>query len=221
MLKAVIFDMDGVIIDSEPLHYDFEQTLFSKLNISVEKDYHNSFVGTTSHYMWNKLKDKYQLSQSIEELVSESRTSFMTFLKKLEKIEAIQGVTSLIQELHHNDIKLAIASSSPLDMISFIVTTLNLDEYFSILVTGDNVERSKPNPDIFLLAAEKLSVSPNECIVIEDSGNGVKAAKAAGMKCIGYKNPNSGNQDISIADIIIDNYASLSLATFKTLVEVV
>lgn len=218
MLKAVIFDMDGVIIDSEPLHYDFEQNHFSQLNIIVDKDYHNSFVGTTSHYMWQNLKDKFRLPQSVEELVSESRSSFLGFLKGLGKLEAIPGIPNLVQELHRNNIKIAIASSSPLDMIEYVINILQLDKYFSVLVTGDYVKNSKPKPDIFILAAEKLDIAADECIVIEDSHNGVLAAKAADMKCIGYENPNSGNQDLSAADIIIKDFNLLNFESLRKLV---
>lgn len=220
MLKAVIFDMDGVIIDSEPLHYDFEQKHFSQLNIIVEKDYHNSFVGTTSHYMWQSLKDKYSLSQSVADLVLHSRSSFLTFLKSLDNIQAIPGVANLVQELHRSGVKLAVASSSPLDMIEYVVSTLQIDKYFSTLVTGDYVKNSKPEPDIFLLTAEKLGVKPSECIVIEDSCNGVSAAKAAGMKCVGFKNPSSGNQNISAADIIIDKFDLLNSELLRELIEI-
>jgi beta-phosphoglucomutase family hydrolase len=219
MLKAVIFDMDGVIIDSEPIHFKFEQSTFAKLDIIVDESYHNSFIGTTSNYMWQSLKDKFALSQSVEELVSISRSGFLTFLKSLNNIELISGTGSLIKELYNSNIKLAVASSSPMEMIDYIVDTLEVDKYFSALVSGDYVNRSKPNPDIFLYAAEKLGVRADECIVIEDSHNGVKAAKAAGMKCIGYRNLNSGNQDISCADIIIDNFSELKVDILNTLAE--
>jgi len=84
-------------------------------------------------------------------------------------------------------------------------------------VGGEEIEKGKPAPDIFLKAAKRLDVGPSSCIVVEDSRNGVLAAKAAGMKCVAYKNPNSGNQSLEKADLIIDNYDSLDVETFRGL----
>lgn len=206
MIKAVIFDMDGVIIDSEPDHIRFEQQLFKSLGFNVSLEYHNKFVGTTSYYMWNDLKNKYSLKNTVEELVKNDRDKYYNYLCSLEKLEPIKGVRELIKFLHDRGYKLAVASSSPLNVIERVVKLLALDEYFDYLVTGDFVKRSKPAPDVFLYAAEKLGVKPNQCIVIEDSSNGVSAAKEAGMLCIGYKNLNSGDQNLNPADLILDDF---------------
>jgi beta-phosphoglucomutase family hydrolase len=217
MLKAVIFDMDGVLIDSEPLHHHTNQKLFSELGFSLTDIEHSSFIGTTSHYMWNQLRDRFNLSLSIEELVKTDRSTYMEYLKSQENINPIDGVKNLIEDLCGKKIKLAVASSSPLDVINAVVDVFKFNNYFEKLVTGDDVKNSKPSPDIFLYAAKLLKVEPDECIVIEDSYNGVMAAKAAGMKCIGYRNPNSGNQDLSKADMIINSYEEISYEIIMSL----
>lgn len=211
MIKAVIFDMDGVIIDSEPAHVKFEKEIFKSLGISVTEEEHMGFVGTTSHYMWETLRVKNELKQSLEELVNNDREQYLEYLKSdKNEVVLIQGVRDFIRELHENGVKLAIASSSPLDVIKIVVNRYELQEFFDELVTGDYVENSKPAPDIFLYAARKLGARPEECIVIEDSCNGTKAAKNAGMKCIGYKNLNSGNQDLSCGDFITDSFLKIN-----------
>ncbi|MDI3311034.1 MAG: HAD-IA family hydrolase, partial [Thermoanaerobacterium sp.] len=106
--------------------------------------------------------------------------------------------------------RLAVASSSPIEVIKLVVKRLKLESYFDELVSGDFVKRSKPHPDIFLYAAEKLLVEPERCLVIEDSNKGVLAAKSAGMKVVGFINPNSGNQDINMADMVIRSFSELN-----------
>ena len=211
MIKAVIFDMDGVIIDSEPVHMKLENETYKKLGIEVTGDEHHSFVGATSHYMWEALKNKYKLNQTLEELIEYDRSTYFKYLNSDEcEITLIDGVKELIKDFHENGIKLAIASSSPLNVIEAIAKKFQIEEYFDVFVTGDDVKRSKPEPDIFIFASEKLGVSPENCIVIEDSHNGVLAAKKAGMKCVGINSDATGSQDISMADIVINSFKEVN-----------
>lgn len=211
MLKAVIFDMDGVIIDSEPTHLKLEIESYKKLGIEVTEDEHHSFVGSTSRFMWEVLKNKFKLNQTLEELIENERGIYFKYLNSDEcDINLIDGVKELIENLHDNGVKLAIASSSPLNVIEVIAKKFQIGEYFEVFVTGDYVKRSKPEPDIFLFAAEKMGVSPENCIVIEDSNNGVRAAKKAGMKCVGINSDAEGRQDISTADIVINSFKEVN-----------
>ncbi|MBU3145123.1 HAD family phosphatase [Clostridium sp. CF012] len=211
MLKAVIFDMDGVIIDSEPTHMRLENEIYKKLSIEVTGDEHHSFVGATSHYMWEVLKNKYKLNQTLDELIEYDRSTYFKYLNSDEcEITLIDGVKELIKDLYEHGIKLAIASSSPLNVIEVIAKKFQIEEYFEVFVTGDYVSRSKPEPDIFLFASEKLGVSPENCIVIEDSHNGVLAAKKAGMKCVGINSDAEGSQDISMADLVINSFKEVN-----------
>ncbi|MBZ9687506.1 HAD family phosphatase [Clostridium estertheticum] len=211
MLKAVIFDMDGVIIDSEPTHMKLENETYKKLGIEVTEDEHHSFVGATSHYMWDALKNKYKLNQPLDELIEYDRSQYFEYLNSDEcEITLIEGVKELIQDLHENGVNLAIASSSPLNVIEAIAKKFQIEEYFEVFVTGDYVKKSKPEPDIFLLASEKLGESPENCVVIEDSHNGVRAAKKAGMKCVGINSDPAGSQDISMADLEINSFKEVN-----------
>jgi len=103
-----------------------------------------------------------------------------------------------------------VASSSPKFFIETVLETLRIREYFKEILSGEEVQRGKPYPDIFLETAEMLRVNPQECVVIEDSTNGIKAALAAGMKCIGFINLNSGLQDLTSASIIVDSICKIN-----------
>jgi len=205
VIKAIIFDMDGVIIDSEPIHIKLEEELFKSLGVEISEDEHLTFVGTSSYYMWRKIKERFNLSQSVEELVEVDRKRYLEHVLKTGEIIPIEGITETVKKLFEKEYKLAVASSSPIDVIELVVKKLGIDKCFEVLVSGDYVKNSKPAPDIFLYTADKLKVKPHECVVIEDSYNGVYGAKKAGMKVIGFKNPNSGNQDLSEADFIISS----------------
>lgn len=208
MFQGVIFDMDGVIIDSEPLHYKVFEQHCKKLGFTASEEEYNSFIGSTDLDMFTFLKDRYHLQETVEDLVQHKRAMFLDYLKSIDE-KPIELVDVLIRDLASKDIKLALASSSDMDVILLILDKFKLTHFFDAIVSGTELERSKPAPDIFLKAAEGLNIEPGACLVIEDSRNGVAAAKAAGMKCIGFHNPNSGNQDLSAADKIICRFIEL------------
>lgn len=211
MFKAVIFDMDGVIIDSEPIHLKLEQKLLKQLGVHITEEEYNGYIGTTAYYMWKAIRIRHGITKDLEELVKSDREAYYKHLVSNEnEVVLVNGVKDFIKELRKNHAKLAIASSSPIEVIEAVARIFQLEEYFDVVVTGDYVEESKPEPDIFLYAAEKLGVLAEECIVIEDSHNGVIAAKKAGMKCLGYINPSSGNQDLHMADLLVDSFSKLS-----------
>ncbi|MBU3183117.1 HAD family hydrolase [Clostridium psychrophilum] len=123
---------------------------YKKLGIEVAEDEHHFFVGATSHYMWETLKNKYKLNQTLNELIEYGRSKYLN--SDESEITLIDGVKYLIKDFHENGIKLAIASSSPLNVIMTIAKKIQIEEYFEFFVTGDYVQRSKPEPDIFIFA---------------------------------------------------------------------
>jgi HAD superfamily hydrolase (TIGR01509 family) len=161
--------------------------------------------------MWEYVINKYNIPHTVDELVEMDRKRYFEYiLKHDDAVKPIEGVDELVKELYSKKMRLAVASSSPIEVIKLVVKRLKLESYFDELVSGDFVKRSKPYPDIFLYASEKLNVVPEKCIVIEDSNNGVMAAKSAGMKVVGFINPNSGNQDINMADVVIRSFSELN-----------
>jgi HAD superfamily hydrolase (TIGR01509 family) len=217
MLKAVIFDMDGVIIDSEPIHFEIDKRILRMCGINADDEMLLPYVGVTNPYMWNDLKQKYELPMSVDELMKlQSDIKIQVFSKS--GLEAIDGIKELLADLKHHNIISAVASSSPRFFIETVLKSTNIREFFSDILSGEEVERGKPFPDIFLKTAEMLGVSPEECIVIEDSEHGVKAALAAGMKCIGFTNPNSGSQDLSRASSIVSSISELNYEYLRNII---
>jgi HAD superfamily hydrolase (TIGR01509 family) len=218
MVECAIFDMDGVIIDSEMLHAQKNTIIFNELGIEVPDSFRRTLPGLSSFKKWEILKSMFNLKQEVNELVEIDRGSYQEFLKnEIHLLKPIEGIPELLEDLKRNNIKIALASSSPKDIIELVINSFELVNYFDILVTGDCVERCKPDPDIFIYTAGKMNTAPENCVVIEDSGNGVRAAKSAGMKCIGYRNLNSGNQDLSPADIIVDSIRNVSYKSIEGL----
>ncbi len=209
MIKAFIFDMDGVIIDSEPLHFQTDKMVMRDLGHDIADDELTGFVGVTNPDMWAELIKRYKLDSTVEELL-ERQSKYKTELFGQDELQAISGIAELIDDLKSRGIYVGLASSSSREFIEMVLKGLHIYHNFDVVISGEEVANSKPAPDIFLKAAEALKVAPADCLVLEDSGNGVKAAKAAGMKCIAFKNPNSGNQDLALADITVDTLEELN-----------
>jgi len=210
MKKCIIFDMDGVIIDSEPIHMAIEKEVLKRLGISISDKEHHSMIGTTDKVMWTHLKSKYKLPQQVDELVSLKQDSYEAYIMGNKNLQPIFHITVLINALYRKGFLLTLASSSARNQVSHILKAFGLDTFFHAIVSGDDVKYGKPNPDIFQKTSELVGVSAKYCVVIEDSENGVLAAKKAGMKCIGYRNPNSGKQDLHGADIVVNSFDKLS-----------
>jgi len=207
---AFIFDMDGVLIDSETFYTDMEQINFKQLGLNISHEEHITYQGTATDEMWKKIKEKHGVPYSIEELVKMTNDLTIPVFKNMEKMEPMPGVVKLLDNLKSRNIPLALASSSFPEAIEIVLDKTGLRGYFDAVVNSRMVGKSKPAPDIFLLAAQKLNSAPEKCIVIEDSTNGITAAKSAGMFCIAYNGPGSEHQDQSNADIIIKDYEVLS-----------
>lgn len=209
-LKAVIFDMDGVIIDSEPIHFIVEQKMFDNLGLRITEEEQHSYVGVPMKDMWRLIRTRHSLTHSEEQLLASHKEQLIAHFLTAEPFEAMEGLRELLGEIKGRGLKVAVASSSPRQLIETVLARLRLTLMFDVIVSGEEVKQGKPSPDIFMRAASLLQVTASECIVIEDSCNGVRAAKSAGMECIGFYNQNSGNQDISGADRIIRHFSEIT-----------
>ena len=213
-MKVVIFDMDGVIINSEPLHFEIEGQLLEELGGKFDRKSHEAFVGTTDYSIWMKLKEQFNLKPSVEEIIHMKKERF---LKRIDEVQLTENFMDFMLTLYNQGYSMAIASSNNRKIVDAIVKRFGLGKYIKYIISGEEVKKGKPDPEIFLTVAKKIDVKPEECLVVEDAENGVKAAKAAGMKCIGLKNMGSGNQDLSLADLVISNFNQLNLEIIKNL----
>ncbi|NLK59772.1 MAG: HAD family phosphatase [Treponema sp.] len=205
MIDAVIFDMDGVLIDSEPLHYRTDLTLLGKLGIQIERDYLDRFVGMNNPEMWKTIISEQGITRDVDDILFEQLELKLQLLNDGDWT-ALSGAVELVEGLVVKEIPVAVASSSSLPFIEGVLRKTGLDRFIHRYVSAESVARGKPAPDVFLEAARMLAVSPVQCLVVEDSRNGVLAAKAAGMRVIGYRNPSSGDQDLSRADAVVTDH---------------
>lgn len=217
MLRAVIFDMDGVIIDSQPYHFAVEEAMCREIGIEVSTEESHSFVGMAGEKVWDYLKNKFGLQKSIEELMAFENKARIEYFSSLENVKPIPGIVDLLEEMNEHHIKTALASSSSIEVINIFISKLGLAHYFQQIISGNSVASGKPDPDIFIHTAKALQEAAANCVVIEDSANGVKAAKAAGMKCIGFRNANSGDQDLSLADMVIEDFRKVNLEIIEAM----
>jgi HAD superfamily hydrolase (TIGR01509 family) len=207
---TLLWDMDGVIADSYSLHFAAWQETFAKRGIKFTKAAFSKLFGTRNDYIVRTIIGRELPSKDIKIIVEEKEENFRR--KATGNIKPFPGALGLLHAIKKGNFKLGLVSSAPKDNIDLILRECNLKDIFSCFVFGQEVSESKPSPEIYLLAAEKLESLPNDCIVIEDSPLGVKAAKTAGMKCLAITNTHP-RQKLEEADKIVDSLENVDLIT--------
>lgn len=216
MIEAIIFDMDGTLVDTEPFHTEIELNQFKQNKIEISGEEHQQYLGVTSEVMWRQIASKHSISLTTDELIKQNHEESLKYFAALDSIPVMPELVEVLEKLEANNYKLAVASSSTPEIIDLVLTKTNLKKYFPIIVSGSDVAKSKPAPDIFLFTAHKLGAKPTNCVVIEDSPNGIKAAKAAGMTCVAYNGANVNSEKLQEADDIIQNYSELERIIIKS-----
>lgn len=209
-IKALIFDMDGVIVDSEPLHLLAYQELLGRYNLPYSEDDNRQFLGRKDIEMASILVPRYNLPIAPQVLV-EAKEQILARLFAEQSVPR-PGLYELLDKAQSLRLPVGVASSATLPTIQLVIDTLGVRKYFQALTSGDEVPRGKPAPDVFLLAAKRLATEPASCLVIEDTAAGIKAAKAAGMFCVSIPCDATRHEDHSHADLHLQSLAQIELA---------
>lgn len=217
MFKAALFDMDGVIVDSEPLHHKAYYHMFADVNIDVSEALYASFTGQSTLEICKQLIAHFDLPLGPQTLVDIKRAHFKHLFDTDESLHLIDGVLDLIKDYYKHGIALVVASSASMININRIFDRFDLNPYFKAKISGADLKQSKPHPEIFIKAAELSGHYAKDCFVIEDSTNGITAAKKAGIYCIGFDSFHSEDQDYSQADMVVSNFDAIGYAQLQEL----
>ena len=214
---AAIFDMDGVLVDTYDAHFRSWKDMADSEGLPfTEADFARSF-GRTSREIISQLwgKGRYDDAQ-IAKLDGKKEAAFRRGIEK--DFPAMPGVVELLHALHQAGFRLAVGSSGPPENVQLVVDKLGARELFGAVLTGADVQRGKPDPQVFLLAAERLGVPPARCAVIEDAPAGVAAANAAGMISVGLLSTGRTNADLSAANAVVRSLSEISAPMLRDLI---
>ncbi len=203
--------MDGVLVNSEPVHQRLEAEMFEELGLTLTFEEQQTFVGMSAYDSWSKVIRKYKLKNKPEDLIVRGRKKYWEVLHNTDEVKMMEGAMDLIERLRKSNLKLLLASSATSLTIREVLKKFMLEKHFPLFIGGDQVSASKPHPEIFIRIAERGNADPGECVVIEDASHGITAAKKAGMKAIGFQNHHSGKQDLSHADAVVGDLKSITV----------
>jgi HAD superfamily hydrolase (TIGR01509 family) len=206
-VKAIIFDCDGVLVDSEPYSCAVWKPVLAKRGVYIEEDF-KLIVGKNSTDAIKFFFDKYSFTGNIDEIAMEKEEEYYNFAKG--KIKPFPGTVEFIEKALELNLAICVASSGTPEKINFNLTEGGLACYFKTIISCEDIKKGKPEPDIFLASAERLGLKPENCIVVEDSLYGITAAKRAFMYCIGLTTSFPGERLIE-ADMIVDNLREVPL----------
>ena len=204
ILSAVIFDMDGVIVDSEPYSMQALVDVLREYGIDPTEEELRRSYGRKITEDFRDYFTRHGVTADLDAAVARKRARYHELAAG--NLRPFPGVLALLDRLRGNGYRVGLASSGDRDKVAFSMRALDLDGRFEIVVTGDDVGHSKPHPEVYLRAAERLGIDPGACLAIEDAPNGVRAAKRAGMRCLAVTNSVS-REALEGADLIV---ASLS-----------
>ncbi len=215
-IEGVIFDMDGVLADTGPVHYQSWKRLADEIGVEFTREFFEDTFGQKTVPVTRRLAGESAEESQVREWADLKEEYYRQMVK--DKIVPLPGVIFLIKDLKHKGVKMAVASSGPPENVMLLVESLELRTLFDAFITAADVQRGKPEPDAFLLAAEKISAKPENCVVIEDAPVGIEAAKKAGMKAIALTTTHP-EEELVQADLILEASTPLKYEDIKQLLD--
>ncbi len=214
---GVIFDADGVLVDSEPISLEAFRRTYAELGVNVDEEDVEAAIGRTVESAVAMIQERYGVQMNVNEFWARRQRLYEELVNE-NGIDAFPGVQELLNELEEEGVPFALASSGRLEKIELNLLAAGLEGRFSTIISGSDVRQGKPAPEIFLLAAQRLFIPPEKCVVIEDSSVGVEAARRAGMPCIAVTNTFPGRV-LSAATCVVSSLESVNIAVLKRTIE--
>lgn len=207
-IKAVLFDMDGLMIDSEPLHLMAFNRILDKYGKNLtEEENTKRYIGVSDIDAAKDMVVRFDLPISAKRLTKDKQEEYRKLFRT--QLVAQPSLIELLNDLKKNSYKTAIASSSTLEEIRMVVEGLKMSSLIDMICSAEEVENGKPAPDVYLLAAKRLNVDSSECLVLEDTPKGVQAGKAAGMNIFAVPSQYTKGQDFRLADKVLNNLSEV------------
>lgn len=214
-IKAVIFDLNGVVVNDERIHQEAWRQFCGKHNLEISEDeFKDKVFGRTEKDVLNYLFKRGLSRKELEKHSTERTQIAIGLFKPIMKLTA--GLEKFLRLLSGGNIPLALATSSRIPYANFILEGLKIRKYFKAVITAEDVRQGKPNPEIYKRVIQRLQVNPADCVVFEDTVSGIKAAKAAGMRVIAITTTH-GAKELNLADRIINTFEELTLKDLETL----
>lgn len=213
--STVIFDMDGVLIDSEPIHLDAANEVLGLEGGHLTENENSVYLGCNEARYWAALVERFALENDPAHYIALRHQILVRMLK--DKLPISPGVVDLLRRLKAQGCKLALASSSERGLIDYVVDKGGMTGIFDVIASGDEVENSKPDPEIFLLAAKRLNSEPGACLVFEDSANGIQAAIGARMSCIRVETKSTQGLKFPKVSATISSFVDLDMEALLNL----
>ena len=214
---AVIFDMDGVLADTGPVHFESWVKMTSEIGVEFTREFFEKIFGQQSPEIIRKLMGPNVDEITIEKFANLKEKYYRDMVK--DQLKPLPGVIELIKELHDLKFKLAVGSSGPSENVELLLTSLKIKKYFNAVITAAEIKRGKPEPDVFLEAAKRVKVKQSQCVVIEDAPVGIESAKRAGMKCIALTTTHP-EKELFNADLIVKDLSEITSKDVKKLLNI-
>ncbi len=209
MIRAVIFDMDGVVADTETVDFIADYNVLKSIGaVKSEKDY-IKLTGLPARHIYSRICSEKNIDADVNELLKKREIEFEKALAS-KILKPSIGFNELLKKLKEKGYKVALASSSSRRKVEQVLAALKLKNAFSLVVSANDIKMNKPAPDIYVEAAKRLNLSPDECIAVEDSETGVHSAKSAGLKCIALRTKQTAEQDLSAADTVVESLKDIN-----------
>ncbi|MDB5178835.1 MAG: HAD-superfamily hydrolase, subfamily variant 3 [Patescibacteria group bacterium] len=217
-IKAVIYDVDGTMVDSEPLHVKAWDESLRRQGAGLgqlSESFRATMAGKKPIAIATGMVEELGLPISAEVLLQDKSTIFMSLVRT--SLKGMPGVVESIKRFHESGLILAIGTSLDRRYLDIVLSTLKVDGFFKVIVTGNEIKHGKPHPETYQTVARRLGLNPQECVVLEDAKSGIQSAKAAGCYCLAIKNPNALPQDTSEADKVLPTLDNISISLIESL----